>query len=162
MIAGGTVGGTILSYFQTIDRWVALNRCNITPVMTDLPDIANDDMTVKQRVYSGGANGSEVVSYVVQNGGHSWPQGCQYLGGVGHRTDVPGHECERGNLGLFQAVQTLTDLSECRILFDWIRASLKLKDPLVAKTSGTPFRHPISNTSLLPSPKPSPGRIRCG
>ncbi|MFN4891000.1 MAG: phospholipase, partial [Bacteroidota bacterium] len=34
---------------------------------------------IKQRVYSGGTNGSEVVSYVVLNGGHTWPQGYQYL-----------------------------------------------------------------------------------
>jgi polyhydroxybutyrate depolymerase len=80
MTAGGTAGGTILSHFQAIDRWVALNRCNTTPEVTDLPDIANDGTTIKRRVYSGGANASEVVSCVVLNGGHTWPQGYQYLG----------------------------------------------------------------------------------
>ena len=35
--------------------------------------------TIKQRVYSGGTNGSEVVSYVILNGGHTWPKGYQYL-----------------------------------------------------------------------------------
>ena len=77
--AGGTAGGTILSHFQAIDKWVTINGCNTTPTITDLPDIANDGTTIKQRVYSGGANGSEVVSYVVLNGGHTWPQGYQYL-----------------------------------------------------------------------------------
>ena len=77
--AGGTAGGTILSHFQSIDKWVTINGCNTTPTITDLPDIANDGTTIKQRVYSGGANGSEVVSYVVLNGGHTWPQGYQYL-----------------------------------------------------------------------------------
>ncbi len=77
--AGGTAGGTILSHFQAIDKWVTINGCNPTPTVTDLPDIANDGTTIKQRVYSGGANGSEVVSYVVLNGGHTWPQGYQYL-----------------------------------------------------------------------------------
>ena len=76
---GGTAGGTILSHFQAIDKWVTINGCNPTPTVTDLPDIANDGTTIKQRVYSGGANGSEVVSYVVLNGGHTWPQGYQYL-----------------------------------------------------------------------------------
>ena len=79
MTAGGTAGGTILSHFQAIDRWVGLNRCNNNPVVSDLPDIANDGTTVKQRVYSGSIVGSEVVSYVVLNGGHTWPQGFQYL-----------------------------------------------------------------------------------
>ena len=77
--AGGTAGGTILSHFQAIDKWVTINGCNPTPTVTDLPDIANDGTTIKQRVYSGGTNGSEVVSYVITNGGHTWPQGYQYL-----------------------------------------------------------------------------------
>ena len=77
MTAGA--GGTILSHFQAIDKWVAINGCNTTPIITDLPNIANDGTTIKQRVYSGGINGSEVVSYVVLNGGHTWPQGLQYL-----------------------------------------------------------------------------------
>jgi polyhydroxybutyrate depolymerase len=80
---GGTstvgAGGTVLSHFQVIDKWVTINGCNSTPTITDLPDIANDGTTIKQRVYSGGINGSEVVSYVVLNGGHTWPQGYQYL-----------------------------------------------------------------------------------
>jgi len=80
---GGTVspgaGGTVISHFQAIDKWVAINGCNSIPTVTDLPDIANDGTTIKQRVYSGGTNGSEVVSYIVMNGGHTWPQGYQYL-----------------------------------------------------------------------------------
>lgn len=79
MTAAGTAGGIILSHFQAIDKWVAINGCNATPTITDVPDIANDGTTIKQRVYSGGTNGSEVVSYVVLNGGHTWPQGIQYL-----------------------------------------------------------------------------------
>jgi polyhydroxybutyrate depolymerase len=79
MTAGGTAGGTILSHFQAVDKWVGINGCNTTPTVTDLPDIANDGTTIKQRVYSGGTNGGEVVSYVVLNGGHTWPQGYQYL-----------------------------------------------------------------------------------
>jgi len=79
MTAGGTAGGTVLSHFQAIDKWVAINGCDTTPTITDLPDIANDGTTIKQRVYTGGTNSSEVVSYVVLNGGHTWPQGYQYL-----------------------------------------------------------------------------------
>lgn len=79
MTSGGTAGGTILSHFQVIDKWVTINGCNPSPTTTDLPDISNDGTTIKQRVYSGGTNGSEVVSFVVLNGGHTWPQGYQYL-----------------------------------------------------------------------------------
>jgi polyhydroxybutyrate depolymerase len=79
MTAGGTAGGTILSHAQTIDKWVSINECNAIPVVTDLPDLADDGTTIKRRVYAGGTNGSEVVSYVILNGGHTWPQGYQYL-----------------------------------------------------------------------------------
>jgi poly(3-hydroxybutyrate) depolymerase len=66
-------GGTVLSHFQAVDKWVTINGCSSTPVLTDLPDIANDGTTIKQRVYSNSTNGSEVVSYVITNGGHTWP-----------------------------------------------------------------------------------------
>ena len=79
MTAGGTAGGSILSHFQALDKWATINSCNSIPTVTDLPDVANDGTTIKQRVYSGGINGSEVVSYVISNGGHTWPQGYQYL-----------------------------------------------------------------------------------
>jgi polyhydroxybutyrate depolymerase len=79
MTAGGTAGGTILSHFQTVEKWAGINGCQTTPVITDLPDISNDGTSIKQRLYTGGTNGSEVASYVVLNGGHTWPQGFQYL-----------------------------------------------------------------------------------
>ena len=79
MTAGGTAGGSILSHSQALDKWVTINSCNSIPTVTDLPDVVNDGTTIKQRVYSGGINGSEVVSYVISNGGHTWPQGYQYL-----------------------------------------------------------------------------------
>jgi polyhydroxybutyrate depolymerase len=73
-------GGTILSHAQVVAKWIGINNCGATPIITDLPDIANDGTTIKQRVYSNTTNGTEVVSYVVANGGHTWPQGYQYLG----------------------------------------------------------------------------------
>jgi polyhydroxybutyrate depolymerase len=80
---GGTVvggaGGAIVSHAQAIAKWIAINGCSTTPVVNNLPDIANDGTTITQRIYTGGTNGSEVVSYVILNGGHTWPQGLQYL-----------------------------------------------------------------------------------
>jgi polyhydroxybutyrate depolymerase len=56
---------------EAIDKWVKINGCNATPTVTDLPDIANDGTTIKQRIYAGKTNGSKVVNYVVLNGGHT-------------------------------------------------------------------------------------------
>lgn len=79
MTADGTAGGDVLSHFEVINKWVTINDCGPDPSVSDLPDLASDGTTIKQRVYSGGTDGSEVVGYVILNGGHTWPQGFQYL-----------------------------------------------------------------------------------
>jgi polyhydroxybutyrate depolymerase len=75
---GGTMtkgeGGVILSHTEAISKWRTINNCKPTPSITDVPDIANDGTTIKKTQYTAGNKGSEVVSYVVQNGGHTWPQ----------------------------------------------------------------------------------------
>jgi polyhydroxybutyrate depolymerase len=81
--AGGTMtkgdGGVVASHTEVISKWVTINKCKTTPTTKDLPDIANDGTTIKETLYTGGTQNSEVVSYIVQNGGHTWPQGAQYL-----------------------------------------------------------------------------------
>jgi polyhydroxybutyrate depolymerase len=72
-------GGTILSHAQVIDKWMTLNTCGTIPAITDIPDTAGDGTTIRQRVFVNAANGVEVVSYVVNNGGHTWPLGKEYL-----------------------------------------------------------------------------------
>jgi len=79
---GGTVlpgaGGIAVSHTQAISKWTNINNCQTTAITTNLPDISNDGTTIMQNRYLGGINGSEVVGYVVINGGHTWPQGLQY------------------------------------------------------------------------------------
>jgi polyhydroxybutyrate depolymerase len=77
MTAGS--GGTIASHAEVVTKWVIANNCNTTPVVTNIPDIAADGTTAVQREYNGGTNGTSVVSIIIQNGGHTWPQGLQYL-----------------------------------------------------------------------------------
>lgn len=71
--------GAFVSHQAVIDKWVKIDRCNPKPVVTQLPDRANDGTTITEKVYSGGKNGAEVISYVVNGGGHTWPGGKQYL-----------------------------------------------------------------------------------
>jgi polyhydroxybutyrate depolymerase len=72
-------GGTILSHAEAVNKWVSVNNCSTNPLITDLPDLTNDGTTIKKRAYTGGSNGTEVISYIIQNGGHTWPGGSQYL-----------------------------------------------------------------------------------
>jgi len=66
-------GGFITSHWEAIAKWNNNNNSSANPIITNLPNIANDDTTITETKYSNTNNGSEVISYVVDNGGHTWP-----------------------------------------------------------------------------------------
>jgi polyhydroxybutyrate depolymerase len=53
---------------QTVQFWVNENGCSPTPTVTK-------EGPVTRTAYSGGKNGTEVVVYVIEGYGHSWPGG---------------------------------------------------------------------------------------
>jgi polyhydroxybutyrate depolymerase len=72
--------GSIIPTSETIRKWVARDHCNPVPKSRDLPDKDPKDQTrTKIDVYSGGKNGTEVILYTIEGGGHTWPGGVQYL-----------------------------------------------------------------------------------
>jgi polyhydroxybutyrate depolymerase len=79
-------GGRVLRRGETIDTdeiirmWVQHNRC-VTPGVTVLmPDTDPDDGTrVRKTTYTGCAGGADVALYAIEDGGHTWPGGSQYL-----------------------------------------------------------------------------------
>jgi polyhydroxybutyrate depolymerase len=83
---GGEVGakrvkvGKVLSVAQTVKFWTAHNQCSPTPAVTgEPPRNPRDGTRVRKEVYSGGQEGTEVILYTIEGGGHSWPKGHQYL-----------------------------------------------------------------------------------
>lgn len=83
---GGTVGtkrnprGIVMSVPASVNFWVFNNNCNNTPETILLPDIDPSDRTrVYYHRYGSGENNTEVVLYEIKNGGHTWPDGYQYL-----------------------------------------------------------------------------------
>ncbi|HUS99834.1 MAG TPA: PHB depolymerase family esterase [Candidatus Thermoplasmatota archaeon] len=83
---GGLVGtprnprGTVISVPESALFWVTHNNCAPLPNSTLLPDIDPTDHTwVQQDIYSQGTGNTEVVLYTIFNGGHTWPDGYQYL-----------------------------------------------------------------------------------
>jgi polyhydroxybutyrate depolymerase len=58
---------------ESIVAWVTANGCRSEPVVTELADKAGDGMSVVRRDYAGGRDGSEVVLFLVNGGGHTWP-----------------------------------------------------------------------------------------
>jgi polyhydroxybutyrate depolymerase len=82
-VTGGVVSrlpkSTLLSHHAIVEKWAIRDGCNLQPTVTSLPELKHDATTVTKTVYSGGKNNTEVISYVIGNGGHTWPGGYQYL-----------------------------------------------------------------------------------
>ena len=76
---GRKFGRDMYSHDQIIKKWVTLNDCSPTPVITQIPDNADDGTTVVKEEYSNPTNGLKVIGYTINNGGHTWPGGRQYL-----------------------------------------------------------------------------------
>ena len=66
-------GGFAVSHSNAVNKWVTLNGISSSPVITNLPDVTNDGTTITESVYSNSS--VEVIGYVIENGGHTWPQG---------------------------------------------------------------------------------------
>ncbi len=78
---GGRKLGKVLSASATMAFWSKHNHCSTSPVVTREPDIDERDGTqIRKETYPDCKSGTEVVMYVVENGGHTWPGGDQYLG----------------------------------------------------------------------------------
>lgn len=75
---GKKFGREMYSHNQIIKKWVTLNDCNPTPIITQIPDNANDGTSVVKEEYSNPKSGFKVIGYTINNGGHTWPGGKQY------------------------------------------------------------------------------------
>jgi polyhydroxybutyrate depolymerase len=70
--------------FQSVEDSIAAcvkrNGCAAQPKTTELP-MPLDKFKITRRVYEGGLAGAEVVLYIVEGGGHTWP-GRPFGGGI--------------------------------------------------------------------------------
>jgi polyhydroxybutyrate depolymerase len=58
---------------HSIQAWVKANGCPAEPKIEKMPDKADDGMTVTRKCFGPGKHGSEVVLFVIEGGGHTWP-----------------------------------------------------------------------------------------
>jgi polyhydroxybutyrate depolymerase len=78
--AFGRVTGQVAAPAVAVKYWVEKNGCPSTPVKEELPDSnTSDGSKVTRETYAGCKDGAEVVYYIIQGGGHTWPGGPQYL-----------------------------------------------------------------------------------
>lgn len=77
---GGRKIGTTITVPETIGYWVAANKCSSIPMVSDeLDNNPQDGTRIRKEVYGNGKTGTEVVLYAIEDGGHTWPGGKQYL-----------------------------------------------------------------------------------
>jgi polyhydroxybutyrate depolymerase len=82
---GGPVGrrtgrGIGLSVENTVAFWVGVDGCDGEPVVTRIaPAYPRDPTRITRIAYLNGREGSEVILYRIEGGGHAWPGGYQYL-----------------------------------------------------------------------------------
>ena len=72
----------------TIRAWVEANGCPPEPVVTHLPDESGDNLNVVRKAYGPGRSGAEVVLYVIEQGGHTWPGRPTMFATLGKSTQV--------------------------------------------------------------------------
>ncbi len=58
---------------HTINTWAKANDCKLKPKVEKLPNLVEDGTSVTRKTYSDGRDGSEVVLYEIEGGGHTWP-----------------------------------------------------------------------------------------
>lgn len=58
---------------DSVKLFVKVNGCPDEPTITELPNKAKDQLKVTRKVWGPGKDGAEVVLYVVEGGGHTWP-----------------------------------------------------------------------------------------
>jgi len=74
---------------DVVDFWVETNDCNLSPIITDIPNIdPGDGTTTEHFLYHGGINGNTVEHYKVINGGHTWPGAPIAIGATSYDFDA--------------------------------------------------------------------------
>jgi polyhydroxybutyrate depolymerase len=71
-----TAVGTMIQYRPVEDAmkaWARADGCDCEPTVTELPQWVKDGTTVKRKDYGKGKGGAEVVLYLIEGGGHTWP-----------------------------------------------------------------------------------------
>lgn len=59
---------------ESIDFWTNFNGCTTTPLITNLPDIANDGYSIEKYEYAPCEEATEVILYKIANAPHTWLQ----------------------------------------------------------------------------------------
>jgi len=82
----GNALASIYSTNDTVDFWLDVDGITSGPVETVWGPTSKDFTVVHRYVYSGGTDGTEVILFKIEDGGHTWPGGPLYSVFVGKVT----------------------------------------------------------------------------
>ncbi len=75
-LVAGEGGGRTIPVRDTLARWAQADGCPPQPKQASLPDRdPGDGCRVRSETWGPGRDGTEVVLYVIEGGGHNWPGG---------------------------------------------------------------------------------------
>jgi polyhydroxybutyrate depolymerase len=77
---------SIYSMNDTVDFWLDVDGITSEPVETIWGPTSSDTTVVHRYVYSGGTDGTQVILFKIEGGGHTWPGGDLYSLFVGKVT----------------------------------------------------------------------------
>jgi polyhydroxybutyrate depolymerase len=80
--AAGDATSGMLSVADAARTWTRVDGCATQPDVTYEPDIADDGTRVRRETYPGCADGAAVVFYIIEGGGHTWPDGPGFTNGT--------------------------------------------------------------------------------
>lgn len=69
-----------------LDCWIRADGCPLEPEVAELPDAQREGMPVTRKIWSPGADGCEVILYLIEGGGHTWPGRAPTLPMLGRST----------------------------------------------------------------------------
>jgi polyhydroxybutyrate depolymerase len=79
-VPGGAKRAGIVATDLAVRKWVERDGCQGEAIKEELPDKdPKDGCRVKKFTYAKGKDGTEVVLCRIEGGGHTWPDGLQYL-----------------------------------------------------------------------------------
>jgi len=71
--------GKVKSTSDTFSFWRKHNTCPLTSLQIDRFNKIDDETSIKREMYENCQRNTAVILYTIEGGGHTWPQGFQYL-----------------------------------------------------------------------------------
>lgn len=70
----GRLPGTVVAADRSVQMWVEFDKCQAGAAISQLPASSSADLCrVTVEAHGGGVDGTEVVLYRIEDGGHTWP-----------------------------------------------------------------------------------------